>query len=299
MQFIRGEPDWRLSARQHHEAFENETALLDELPLIGQMHLLDALPNSLVPHSHANIYEIHFVIDGCLAFSARGNDYDVRGGMVFLTKPGEIHGAVDSALQPASWYWIHLKFPADDALPGLSLAETRALEASFARTSLNLFSGSDELRDCFTRLLNEHRNPSAHGNTIARAQFHELMVRIVRDHDLAAAKSASAGVSKQVRLALNWIDENLGEPLSIPELAEASGLSESHFRQCFHKETGFTPSDYLARQRVVRAKALLKDRQLPITEIAYRLGFGSSPYFSAVFKKLTGMTPSEYRGDAL
>src|SRR3954471_23614618 len=66
MQFIRGTPDWRLTDRQHHEAFAGETALLDELPLVGRMHLLDALPNALVSHAHPGIYEAHFVVGGSM-----------------------------------------------------------------------------------------------------------------------------------------------------------------------------------------------------------------------------------------
>jgi AraC family transcriptional regulator len=81
-------------------------------------------------------------------------------------------------------------------------------------------------------------------------------------------------------------------------LAATSGLSQSHFRQCFHKATGFTPSDYLTRRRVIRAKQLLRNHALAITDIAFRLGFQSSPYFAVVFRKLTGMTPSEYREQA-
>jgi AraC-like DNA-binding protein len=299
MQVIRGEPEWRLTSRQHHEAYSGKTALLDELPIIGKMHLLDALPDALVPHVHPGIYEAHFVVDGCLAFQARGRDFDVTGGMVFLTKPGELHGGVDTTLQPADWYWIHLHFPPKCALPGLTRVETRELEESYARTSLCMFAGSDELRDSFARLLAEHRNPTDHSHVIARAQLHELMVRLIRDHNRALVQSDVAAFPAMIRNALAWIDRNLGDPLSIPDLAAASGLSQSHFRQCFHKETGFTPSDYLARRRVMRAKPLLQAGRLGITEIAFRLGFQSSPYFAAVFKKVTGMTPSEYREHAL
>ena len=89
--------------------------------------------------------------------------------------------------------------------------------------------------------------------------------------------------------------ERLGNAISVTELAEASGLSESHFRQRFHQEMGISPSDFIARRRVQKAKGLLKSSELSITEIAFQLGFQSSPYFAAVFKKLTGQTPSQFR----
>jgi len=295
MQLIRGHPDWRLSERQHHEAYSGSSGLLDELPLVGRMHLLDALPNALIAHSHVGIYEAHFVVDGCMGFHARGQDFDVPGGMVFLTKPDEIHRGIDTTLQPAEWYWVHLHFPTTHPLPGLTAAETKSLADSYAGTTQCLFPGSDQLRDCCSRLLQEHRNPTEHSQLIARALLHELMVLIIRDHDRAAGNFHTAALSQEVRLAIAWLDRNLGEPLSMPELAAASGLSHSHFRQRFHKETGFTPSDFLTRQRVARAKKLLRSNRLSITKIAFQLGFQSSTYFAAVFRKLTGTTPSEYR----
>src|SRR4029079_1014496 len=146
-------------------------------------------------------------------------------------------------------------------------------------TSLCMFAGSGELRDSFARLLAEHRNPTTHSHVIARAQLHELMVRLIRDHNRALVDSDVAASPTMISKALAWMDRNLGAPLSIPDLAAASGLSQSHFRQCLHKETGFTPSDSLARRRVRRAKPLLQAGRLAITEIAFRLGFQSSPYF--------------------
>jgi AraC-like DNA-binding protein len=294
MQRILGNPVWELTARQHHESYESDP-LLPELPLIGRMHLLDALPASLVPHAHEGAFEVHLVVDGCLSFHAREQDFDVTGGMVFLTKPGEIHSGVDTTLQPAEWYWVHIKFPPEEALPGLTLEQTREIERSFSDSSLCMFPGSDSLRDCFLRLINEYRNRGSHSQTIARGMFHELLVRLTRDHEKALKSADRTGVSAGIRKALAWLDQNLGEELSIPDLAAASGLSQSYFRECFHKETGFTPSDYLNRRRITHAKAFLRGHEMTITDIAFRLGFQSSPYFAAVFKKFTGMTPTEYR----
>jgi AraC-like DNA-binding protein len=210
----------------------------------------------------------------------------------------EVHGGVDTTLQPAEWYWIHLHFPPKSALPGLTHGETHDLHESYQNTTLCMFPGSNQLRDCFARFLVEHRKPCDHSEVIARAQLHELMICVIRDHNRAAANRHAAVFSVEIRHALAWMDRNLCDPLSIPQMAAASGLSQSHFRETFHKATGLTPSDYLMRRRVTRAKELLDKigaTELGITEIAFKVGFQSSSYFAAVFKKLTGMTPSEYR----
>jgi AraC-like DNA-binding protein len=292
---IEGNPTWHLTDRQVHEVFEREKSLLSEVPLVGRMQLLDALPNALVPHRHEGVYEVTLVLDGCLDFVLDDVHYPVRGGMVFITKPNELHGSVDSTLQPAEWYWAHIRLPSEGALPGISVEETRALAAAFEGLSQRLIYGSEALQDCFAQLLAEHRSRRPFSQLVARACNHRLLVQILRDHDRSQSLSNNQEPSRPIRLAIHWLDERLGNAISVTELAEASGLSESHFRQRFHQEMGISPSDFIARRRVQKAKGLLKSSELSITEIAFQLGFQSSPYFAAVFKKLTGQTPSQFR----
>lgn len=296
MRVIEGNPTWYLNDRQLHEVYLGDTALLPELPLVGRMHLLDALPNALVPHTHEGVFEITLVLDGCLDFQLAGTRYAVRGGMAFITKPGEMHSGVDGTLPPAEWYWAHIRLPVDEPLPGLSMEETRALSDAFGGISRRLIFGSEALQDCFTQLLSEHRVPRPFSALAARGCYHRLLVQILRDHDRSPLSTADHEPSRPIRLAIEFLEERLGQALSVTELAEASGMSESHFRQRFHQEMGISPSDFIARRRVNRAKQLLKSSELSITEIAFKLGFQSSPYFAAVFKKLTGVTPSQFRG---
>ncbi len=295
MRKIDGNPPWQLSDRQVHEVFVPPNSLLPELPLLGRMHLLDALPDSLIPHRHEGVYEVTLVLDGCLEFTFNDQRFPVRGGMFFITKPGEWHGAADNTLQPAEWYWAHIHLPTDLALPGTTAEETGALASGFADITQRLVNGSDALQDCFSQLLAENRSPKRCSVLAARACYHRLLVQILRDHDRSQNLRSTQEPSRPIRLALDWLDEHLGETLSVTELAEVSGLSESHFRQRFHQEMGISPSDFIARRRVQKAKTLLKSSDLSITEIAFQLGFQSSPYFAAVFKKLTGQTPSQFR----
>ena len=133
MKRIAGKPDWQLTDRQRHESYEKRQRLLPELPLVGRMHLLDALPRSLVAHAHPGIYEIHCVVRGVLSFWVGTRTYSVGPGMAFLTHPKETHGAVNEALSPAEWYWIHLRFPGRGPLPGLSGADTKRIRRTLKR----------------------------------------------------------------------------------------------------------------------------------------------------------------------
>ena len=292
-------PHLNLLPQKHHETFEAATQVLKELPILGRMHIVEAIPNALRADRHVGEYEIHYVVSGTLNFWVGERNYEVRPGMAFLTQPDELHGGVDATLEPGEWYWLRLKFPgASKPLPELSAATTKKLKRDFAAMTNHLFAGSMQLRGCFARLIEEHRQPGAHGPLMARLILHELLVTVIRDYAKASAtaQTGTAFLSEPIQRAVEWIQEHLKEELpSIDDIAVQVGLSESHFRRRFHEETGFSPLEYVTRQRVLRAKELLHDDRLSITRLAFDLGFQSSGYFAQVFRKMTGMTPSDYR----
>jgi len=78
-------------------------------------------------------------------------------------------------------------------------------------------------------------------------------------------------------------------------LATLVGLSRFHFCTAFRMATGHTPHEWLTVQRIQRAKALLRDPTLSITEIALTVGYQTSSAFAATFRKIAGVTPTEFR----
>lgn len=92
-----------------------------------------------------------------------------------------------------------------------------------------------------------------------------------------------------------YIDANLYQPLTISELANVASLSEFHFARMFKTTKGETPHAYVLRRRLDHAISLLKNRGIPLAQIAQHCGFSSQSHFSAAFKKRTGMAPRRYR----
>ncbi|MCJ8008432.1 helix-turn-helix domain-containing protein [Lederbergia wuyishanensis] len=96
-----------------------------------------------------------------------------------------------------------------------------------------------------------------------------------------------------------YIERNLGEDLSLVRLAETFYFNPSYLSYFFKQECGSNLSEYIDKCRIRKAKELLRDRDLKIREIAANVGYTSAHSFTRFFKKVTGMTPKEYRENVL
>jgi YesN/AraC family two-component response regulator len=96
--------------------------------------------------------------------------------------------------------------------------------------------------------------------------------------------------------ARQFIRENQAEDLSLSLVAKAVNMSTFYFCKMFKKATGLNFTNYVSRVRVEKAKNLLLNPNLRISEIAYEVGFQSLTHFNRVFKKIMGQSPTDYRG---
>jgi AraC family transcriptional regulator len=101
----------------------------------------------------------------------------------------------------------------------------------------------------------------------------------------------------RLRRAIDAIRDRLGEGVSLAEVAEAAGVSPSHFSTLFRRSTGFSPHQYLIHCRVERAKELIRsgDRSLSLAQVAAQAGFFDQSHLNRHFRRLVGITPSEFR----
>jgi len=136
-------------------------------------------------------------------------------------------------------------------------------------------------------------------NLYADSLANLLAIQLLREYSsdrLPPAKQYVNGLTnKRLKLVLDLIESDLSEDLSLKVLASAAGLSEYHFFCFFKQSTGLTPHQYVISQRIERAKELLQQTQMTVTEIAYLLGFSTPAHFTHHFRRKTGITPREMR----
>lgn len=99
----------------------------------------------------------------------------------------------------------------------------------------------------------------------------------------------------QLRTVLEYLEAHLAKDMSLAQLAAVAGLSVAHFCRAFKASTGRSPGTWRAERRTARAKALLADTRLSITEIAAACGFADHSHFGKVFREQVGVAPSVWR----
>jgi AraC family transcriptional regulator len=92
-----------------------------------------------------------------------------------------------------------------------------------------------------------------------------------------------------------FVEANLERPLPVAALAERTGLSAFHFARAFKTSTGRTPRAFVEARRVERARALLRESERSLVQIAIDTGFGTQSRFTTTFRRATGFTPARYR----
>jgi len=98
-----------------------------------------------------------------------------------------------------------------------------------------------------------------------------------------------------LRRARDRMDREYSRPLDVAELARTALMSQAHFSRQFRATYGETPYGYLMTRRIERAKSLLRNGDLSVTEVCFEVGCSSLGSFSARFTQLVGETPTEYR----
>jgi len=142
-----------------------------------------------------------------------------------------------------------------------------------------------DLEHSIRNLLNQHREPAAGSDTGTEA----LPAAI------PALTKAQNTMNKYVSEAIQFIYEHYNEDITITTVARSLDISEGYLSRIFKKETGYTFTNYLIFYRIKLAMNLLKNHRVKVYEVADEVGYSDTTYFSSQFKKVVGMSPSEYQ----
>jgi len=215
-----------------------------------------------------------------------GEEYALRPGSVFVIRPGEEQYYGHRNEQKYLSYWAHFTgYGVDEALRQAKLDFT---EPSFAGVH-------HEIAGIFEDLMTEVRDKKA-GYELASASLLGYLFAVLSRRIGQGDGAKADGNREEIYESIKYIHEHYAREIYVAELADLAHLSADRYTTLFKSVTGTTPMRYLLRFRLQRACEMMKHTRLNIQQIASAVGFDDQLYFSRMFKKAYGVTPTEYSG---
>ncbi|MCR8980830.1 AraC family transcriptional regulator [Brevibacillus laterosporus] len=224
-----------------------------------------------------------FTIRGEARMCVNGTAYELHPGSVFHAAPGM---QLESQVIGQSEYEYYLLFYRFDKLGDENSGHV-------CDSHFKLEPGANPR--VIELLIMIHQNAHTLGG-IGKLRVKELFLSIMHQVLVGCRhrESGSSPSKKVIEEAITYINGHYMNPLTLDELAELHAMSPKRFSYFFHKYTGFRPIDYVINYRMERASELLKTGNYPICDIAVSVGYANPLYFSRVFKKKFGVSPSAY-----
>ncbi len=212
-----------------------------------------------------------WVTRGGIAGTLDGKTFQAFAGEAVLMPPGVAQHYSSPRGQPWEWLWCHF------AGPSASTWADRLKAHPIMRPGLD-----PSLRGRWVDLVATHRDPA----DLAAVRWVAILA------DLSMMTSDASGTFGAVR---RYVQENLADPLTAQQLASVAAMSVPHFNRMFRRSVGVSPMRYVAQQRIARAERLLRDTPAKIATIAQAVGYGDGFHFSKIYKRHTGLSPSDVR----
>jgi AraC-like DNA-binding protein len=256
---------------------------------------------SMEPNRHEN-YEMVYMKKGFAVFEISGQKVELGPNDIVIIKPLQYHKFSVKSENGCEFIVLnftfenkingeHSQIPMEDFLNFVSSKETGPY------ITLKV-SPKNEIVVLLNRILKERESSEPGSEFLNYLLIMELFVLLSRALKMEwenSIKSKSPKLKELIGISINFIHNNFERDISLGDIAKFVFLSPSYFTRAFKEETGMSPINYLLKVRIERAKELLEDTGLKISDIALSVGFSNQQRFNEMFKKYAGLTPLQYR----
>ena len=252
-------------------------------------------------HVHSFV-EACYVAAGAGTFFIAGRKYDLGPHDLFIARPGQPHEIVSSRGDPLEiYFWAHTVEPAEPRPANRDEESVAKLVQLLTTPGATPVVTAPALGAVLTLMADE-----ASGRLPGYLRvINELFTKLLIDTARAASPDtvrpeAAAGRARSVaesiaQTAVQYLQDNLAQPLEVRDVAAQVNLSERQLSRIFRKATGASILTYLTRLRMDRAMQLLLHSELPIKQVAAAVGYPDTHYFTTLFGRYTRTTPAAYR----
>ena len=228
-------------------------------------------------------YVLHCIVRGKGTYQIHGQTYRLEAGDCFLLVPHVPISYQSDLHDPWVYYWVG--FDGIDAVPLMQLCNIST------GTPILHYGPTEELAELI-RPLTIPKTVAVSDSFMALGQFYLLCSRLMEHNRNIKPLSRK---EYYVNQAIALIQDSYYSNISVQSISDAIGLDRTYLYRIFKEISGMPMQQYITNLRIKRACYFLSNSTLSYSEVAYYCGYLSEQYFSMVFKKNTGMTPSAYR----
>lgn len=236
--------------------------------------------NYNIQRENSDIYVLEYIMEGCGIVEIDGQTFFPSKGDVYLLPYGSRHHYSASKEQPFTKIWMNI-----NGELCRQLIQLYGLTGTYYFENINIYP----LFEQFLELCEKKEYDTIELYNKCGLIFLEIIQELSKQHEKKAA------INKYAAYAKNYCDRNIYKKIFLKDIAKCIGISISQLNRLFRQEFGITVYSYILNNKINIAKSLLSGTSMSVTEIAFLLNFTDEHYFSNIFKKKTGLTPTQWR----
>lgn len=285
----------------HYSSIELKNDI--EIEKLVVFHYYEFAKHFVFKGERHNFWEFLYVDEGKVEVVSENKGYILGQGDIIFHKPNEFHSVCANRKvapnvivvcfscnsQSMNFFWDKV-FPLGD--------KERELLSIIVKEGYNAFKSP--LGDSRNNILERKYEAEFGAEQMIKNYLEILFVQIMRKRNYKGYDSKLSSITKErgdneaVEHIINLFTNNYEKNYSVDDICNFSKMSKTHLTSVFKNRTGMGPIEYLRKTKLTYAKLLIREGNYNITEISYKLGYSSVHYFSRYFKKMIGVTPSEY-----
>ncbi|URN95640.1 MAG: AraC family transcriptional regulator [Candidatus Pristimantibacillus lignocellulolyticus] len=244
-------------------------------------HTISSARHSFTGYTSSDCSELVITLTGCAEVVINGTRYNVKPGTLLHTGANMKLDLVVKEDEPWNYAVLQYRINQEDELVYPIYTEQFLIPTSLNE---NITQSIDELAERYIR-----------PNPLTSIQTKVIFFKLLETLLISIQQCTQSKKSELMLQAVQYMHLRYNRPLSVTHISQYIGVERRRFAYLFERYTGMTPNHYLTSFRMKRSRELLRAHHYSVAEVAELVGYHDSFYFSRVFKKYNGVSPSDYR----
>lgn len=247
-----------------------------------------------------DFWEMVYVDKGRIQVKAGDEEFALEQGETVFHAPNEFHSV--KALDSSPNFFV-ISFECSSAVMQSFVGRRALLDKNLRPFIASIISEAEKTyiipkNDTGLKKLVKKKTAQIGGEQLIKTYLEQLLIMLLRDAEQSESSLFPSKESMQTHIVTSvkdYIEDNLETTLRLDTLCRKFGYGKTYLCRLFREQTGTTIATYISERKIKRAKALIREHQYNFSEISEILAFDNQQYFARVFKKVTGMSPSEFK----